>query len=81
MHVIKVVILMKFINFEGNDYLSLELKIKKNVAKLYLKILYNRFCIFNLGCVTSKSLQYGGIHDSHFINIQTTITFLFPGRL
>ena len=38
------------------------------------------FCIFNLGCVTSQSLQYGGIHDSHFKYIQTTITSLFLGR-
>ena len=28
----------------------------------------------------SQSLQYGGIHDSHFIYIQTTITSLFLGR-
>ena len=26
----------------------------------------------------SQSLQYGGIHDSHFKHIQTTITSLFP---
>ena len=38
------------------------------------------FCIFNLGCVTSQSLQYGGIHDSHFKYIQTTVTSLFLGR-
>ena len=28
----------------------------------------------------SQSLQYGGIHDSHFKHIQTTITSLFPGQ-
>ena len=38
------------------------------------------FCIFNLGCVTSQSLKYGGIHDSHFEYIQTTVTSLFLGR-
>ena len=29
----------------------------------------------------SQSLQYGGIHDSYFKYIQTTITFLFLGQI
>ena len=33
--------------------------------------------IFHLNCVMLQSLQYGGIHDSHFKYIQTTITSLF----
>ena len=36
--------------------------------------------MFNLGCVTSQSLKYGSIHDSHFEYIQTTVTSLFLGR-
>ena len=28
----------------------------------------------------SQSLQYGGIHDSHFKYIQITLTSLFQGR-
>ena len=36
--------------------------------------------MFNLGCMTSQSLQYGAIHDSHFKYIQTTINSLFLGR-
>ena len=67
--------------FWGNDCLSLKLKDNKTSAeKLFLKTLYNLVCIFNLGCVTSQSLQYGGIHDDHFEYIQTTITSLFLGR-
>ena len=46
----------------------------------FLKTLYNFVCLFNLGCVTSQSLQYGGIHDSLFKHIQTPITSLFLGR-
>ena len=66
-HFIKVVILIKLVYFGGNDCLSLELKdYKKAAAKLFLKPSIILFCIFNLGCVTSQSLQYGGIHDSHF---------------
>ena len=38
------------------------------------------FCIFDLGCVMSQSLKYGGIHDNHFEYIQTTITSLFLRR-
>ena len=29
----------------------------------------------------SQSLKYGGIHDSHFEYIQTTVTSLFLGQL
>ena len=35
--------------------------------------------MFNLGCVMSQSLQYGGIHDSHLKYIQTTIASFFLG--
>ena len=65
-HFIKVVIHIKLVYF-GDDCLSLELKdYKKSVAKLFLKPFIIWFCIFNLGCVMSQSLQYGVIHDSHF---------------
>ena len=60
-------------------------KIKKKIWKFCSKIILENplkiwFCIFNLGCVTSQSLQYGDIHDSHFKYIQTSITSLFLGR-
>ena len=78
---IKVVILINLVYFEGNDCLSLELKdYKKSVAKLFLKTFIIWFRIFNLDRVTSQTLQYGGIHDSHFKYIQTIITSLFLGR-
>ena len=78
---IKVVILIKLIYFRGNHCLKLKLTdYKKFVAKFFLETLYNFFCISNLGYVTSQSIQYGGIHDSHFKYIQNTITSLFLGR-
>ena len=42
-------------------------KKKKSVEKLFKKKqpFIICFCIFNLDCVTSQSLQYGGIYDSH----------------
>ena len=61
---------MKLVYFGENDCLSLELEdYKKSVAKLFLKPFIIWFCIFNLGCVMSQSLQYGGIHDSSIYNI------------
>ena len=54
----------------GNDCLSLELKDYKTIcSKIILINLYILVCIFNLGCVTSQSLQYGGIYDRHFKKI------------
>ena len=77
---IKVVIFIKCVYFGGNDCLSLELKDYKNiVAKVFLKPFIIWFCIFNLGWVMSQSLQYGGVHDSHFKYIQTIVTSLFLG--
>ena len=49
-------------------------------SKTFLKTIYYLVFILNLGYVTSQSLKYGGIHDSHFEYIQTTETSLFPGR-
>ena len=66
---IKVVILIKLVYFGGNDCLSLELKAYKKIcSKIILKnpLFIIWFCIFNSGSVKSQSLQYGGIHNSHF---------------
>ena len=81
-HFIKVVFLINLVYFGENDCLSLELNIFffKSVAKYCWKPFIIWFCIFNLTCVPSQSLKYGGIHDSHFEYIQTTITSLFLGR-
>ena len=56
------------------------LAIKKSVAKLFLKTLYNLGLHIEFGLCDVISLQYGGIHDSHFKHIQTTITSLFLGQ-
>ena len=77
---IKVVILIKLVYFGGNVCLSLELKDYKTIySKIILKTLFNLVFALNLDCVTSQSLQYGGIYDSYFKYIQTTITSLFLG--
>ena len=80
-HFAKVVLLKKFGLFWGKSILSLELYIYKNMQQKYsCKPFIFWFCIFNSGCVMPQSLKYGGIYNSHFVYIQTTITALFLGR-
>ena len=80
-HFIKVVLLINLVYFGGNDCLSLELNIYKNLQKNYSwKSFIISFCRFNLGCAISQSLKYGGIHDSHFEYIQTTVISSFLGQ-
>ena len=55
----------------GNDCLSLEIDIYKNLQQNYSwKHFIIWFCIFTLGCVTLQSLKYGGIHDGNFEYIE-----------
>ena len=75
-----MVVLIYLVYFGENDCLSLELNIYKNLLQRYFwKPFIIWFCIFNFGYVTSQSLKYSGIHDSHFEYIQTTVTSLFQG--